>query len=144
MLYDYPFFHDCMEMERKTANGFICKYRNVFFYVLIVRGGGGEFFELIVYEYLQKCVFDVLLPRALLEEVNVAVDGHVGQLFLLHRGEVRGAIPQGLLQVWHHFLYTAVLGKARYTPQEWRLLKIFKFSIIFKAYSNTLIQYFMT
>lgn len=60
---------------------------------------GGEFFELIVYEYLQKCVFDVLLPRALLEEVNVAVDGHVGQLFLLHRGEVRGAIPQGLLQV---------------------------------------------
>lgn len=113
-----------------------------FMYWLFV--GGGEFFELIVYEYLQKCVFDVLLPRALLEEVNVAVDGHVGQLFLLHRGEVRGAIPQGLLQVWHHFLYTAVLGKARYTPQEWRLLKIFKFSIIFKAYSNTLIQYFMT
>lgn len=112
-----------------------------FMYWLFV---GGKFFELIVYEYLQKCVFDVLLPRALLEEVNVAVDGHVGQLFLLHRGEVRGAIPQGLLQVWHHFLYTAVLGKARYTPQEWRLLKIFKFSIIFKAYSNTLIQYFMT
>lgn len=39
MLYDYSFFHDCMEMERKTANGFICKYRNVFFYVLIVRRG---------------------------------------------------------------------------------------------------------
>lgn len=77
--------------------GFICKYRNVvFFYVLIV---WEKFFELIVYEYLQKCVFNVLLPRALLEEVNVAVDGHVGQLFLLHRGEVRRAIPQGLLQV---------------------------------------------
>lgn len=65
-----------------------------FFYVLIV---WEKFFELIV--YLQKCVFNVLLPRALLEEVNVAVDGHVGQLFLLHRGEVRRAIPQGLLQV---------------------------------------------